>query len=308
MKVLFISVNIYQVNMPTLPLGLACVATATQRAGHDMKLIDLTSPDSRHPVLEKSVGDFQPDVVGISVRNIDDQARPATQFMLDRVKQVVYKCRTLTRAPVVTGGAGYSIYPESALAYLGADMGIRGEGEAAFPALLDCIQHGRNVADVPGVYLPGRGISVKNRFAANLDNLPFPDQGLWLASELAADDVWIPVQTRRGCPMDCSYCSTAAIEGRTRRAHSPDLVIAMIERHVKAGFHKFYFTDNTFNIPSSYAQEICRRIRGSGLEISWMCILYPWDMEEALVSDMAQSGCRDVSLGFDPCGLPIRSE
>ena len=299
MKVLFVSVNTYQVNMPTLPLGLACVAAATQRAGHHVKLIDLTSPESWHAVLEKSVGDFQPDMVGVSVRNIDDQARPATQFLLARVKQVVDKCRTLTRAPVVTGGAGYSIYPESALAYLGADVGIRGEGEAAFPALLDCIQHERNVADVPGVYLPGRRIAVKNSFEANLDNLPFPDERLWLASELAAEDVWIPVQTRRGCPMDCSYCSTAAIEGRARRAHSPASVVDMIERHVKAGFNKFYFTDNTFNIPSAYAGELCKGIRASGLNITWMCILYPWEMEEALVSDMAQAGCREVSLGFE---------
>jgi radical SAM superfamily enzyme YgiQ (UPF0313 family) len=75
--------------------------------------------------------------------------------------------------------------------------------------------------------------------------------------------------------------------------------MAMIERHVKAGFNKFYFTDNTFNIPSSYAKDICSRICGSGLTISWMCILYPWAMKEALVSDMARAGCYEVSLGFE---------
>jgi len=73
----------------------------------------------------------------------------------------------------------------------------------------------------------------------------------------------------------------------------------MIERHVKAGFNKFYFTDNTFNIPSAYAGELCKRILASGINITWMCILYPWEMEEALVSDMAQAGCREVSLGFE---------
>jgi radical SAM superfamily enzyme YgiQ (UPF0313 family) len=299
MKVLFISVNIHQVNMITLPLGLACVATAAQRAGHEVHLIDLTSPDRWHEVLEQAIRDFRPDIMGISVRNIDDQARPATQFLLDEVKEVVKACRMLTKAPVVVGGAGYSIYPESVLAYLGADMGISGEGEIAFPALLDCMRQGRGVSEIPSLYLPGRGISVKHGIAEDLDDIPFPDERLWLAAERDKEDVWIPVQARRGCPMDCSYCSTAAIEGRSRRAHSPGSVIAMIERHAKAGFNKFYFTDNTFNIPSSYAQEICSRICDSGLKISWMCILYPWEMEEALVSDMAQAGCREVSLGFE---------
>lgn len=299
MKVLLISVNIHQVNMLTLPLGLACVAAAAQRAGHEVRLIDLTAPDRWHEALEQAIRNFQPDIIGISVRNIDDQARPATQFLLDAVKAVVKACRMLTEVPVVVGGAGYSIYPESALAYLGADMGISGEGEIAFPALLDCMRQGQGVSEIPGLYLPGRGISVKSRIAENLDDLPLPDERLWLAAELVKKDVWVPVQTRRGCPMDCSYCSTAAIEGRTRRGRSPAAVVAMLERHAETGFNKFYFTDNTFNIPSSYAGELCKRILASGLKIFWMCILYPWEMKESLVSDMAQAGCCEVSLGFE---------
>jgi radical SAM superfamily enzyme YgiQ (UPF0313 family) len=73
----------------------------------------------------------------------------------------------------------------------------------------------------------------------------------------------------------------------------------MLERLAMSGLKKFYFTDNTFNIPSAYAGELCKRILASGINLTWMCILYPWEMEEALVSDMAQAGCREVSLGFE---------
>ncbi|NIR14328.1 MAG: B12-binding domain-containing radical SAM protein, partial [Desulfobacterales bacterium] len=59
---------------------------------------------------------------------------------MEQVKDVVASCRSFSDAPIVLGGAGYSMYPESALEYLGADMGIQGEGEVAFPALLDKIQ------------------------------------------------------------------------------------------------------------------------------------------------------------------------
>jgi radical SAM superfamily enzyme YgiQ (UPF0313 family) len=99
--------------------------------------------------------------------------------------------------------------------------------------------------------------------------------------------------------MNCSYCSTASIEGSVRRKHSPKAVVDAIDRHVQAGFRKFYFTDNTFNIPPSYAAEICHRLLSAGLEISWMCILYPWEMKASLVRDMAKAGCREVSLGFE---------
>jgi radical SAM superfamily enzyme YgiQ (UPF0313 family) len=298
MRVLFISVNT-EINMPTLPLGLACVATATQKAGHQVKLIDLLSQKDSSVVIRESIEVFHPDIIGISVRNIDDQSMVDTQFLLDQVKDVVTVCRDNTEVPIVLGGAGYSMYPESVLAYLEADSGIKGEGERAFPYLLDHIQHLEDLSEIPGLFLPGKRMKIKHQFARDLDVLAFPDERLWLSSELIDQDIWIPLQTRRGCPMGCSYCSTASIEGKIRRKHSPEAVVEMIGRYVKAGFKKFYFTDNTFNIPSSYASEICQRLLTLGTEISWMCILYPWEIEESLVSDMAKAGCREVSLGFE---------
>ena len=286
--------------MPTLPLGLACVATATRRAGHQVKLIDLIEEKDLRGVIRETITTFRPDSIGIAVRNIDDQCMVDTQFLLDQVKEVINCCRSSTDAPIILGGAGYSMYPESALVYLGADMGIKGEGEVVFPELVDRINQGKDVSDLPGLYLPGKRAKTENRYVQELDLLAFPDEQLWHGSDLVnQQDTWIPLQTRRGCPMDCSYCSTARIEGRARRAHTPEAVVEMIARHVKSGFNRFYFTDNTFNIPSSYASEICHRILALKLKLSWMCILYPWGMEEALVRDMAQAGCREVSLGFE---------
>jgi radical SAM superfamily enzyme YgiQ (UPF0313 family) len=298
MKALLIS-STTEINMPTLPLGLACVATATQRAGHQVKLIDLSLQKDSSMVVKKYIEVFHPDVIGVSVRNIDDQNREDTQFLLDQVKDVVADCRKHTEAPIVLGGAGYSIYPESTLAYLKADIGIKGEGEIIFPYLLDVLEKTGDLSGIPGLVLPDMKIKNKPQFAKNLDVLGFPDERVWLSAELIDQDIWIPLQTRRGCPLGCSYCSTASIEGRVRRKHSSEAVIAMVDRHVKAGFRKFYFTDNTFNIPSSYASELCQKLITSKLEISWMCILYPWEIKEPLVRDMARAGCREVSLGFE---------
>ena len=83
--------------------------------------------------VEEAIRSFQPEVIGVSVRNIDDQSMEQGRFLLDQAKEVVRLCRGFSAAPIVIGGAGYSIFPESALEYLGADMGIQGEGEAAFP-------------------------------------------------------------------------------------------------------------------------------------------------------------------------------
>jgi len=129
MKVLLISANTEQINMPTLPLGLACVAAATRKAGHEVAYLDLMAQEDVQEVIKEAMEERSPDVVGISVRNIDDQVMDNPGFLLEQIKEVVGSCRSFSNAPIVLGGAGYSMYPESALEYLGADMGIQGEGE-----------------------------------------------------------------------------------------------------------------------------------------------------------------------------------
>ncbi len=133
MKVLLISANREEINMRAWPLGAACVADAAGRAGHDVHLLDLMHEGDPGPVLRKVVEDLLPDVIGLSVRNIDDQNMADSKFFLNEVKELISLCRNLTNAPIVLGGAGYSIYPASLLEYLGADMGIQGEGEIAIP-------------------------------------------------------------------------------------------------------------------------------------------------------------------------------
>ena len=72
-----------------------------------------------------------------------------------------------------------------------------------------------------------------------------------------------------------------------------------IARHVSAGFKRFYFVDNTFNLPQSYAKELCSSLKAAGLATFWRCILYPGFVDEEMVRLMAESGCVEVSLGFE---------
>jgi radical SAM superfamily enzyme YgiQ (UPF0313 family) len=185
------------------------------------------------------------------------------------------------------------------LSFLGADAGIQGEGEVIFPVLLEKLQQGLKLSEIPGIYFPGRGLQGERLFTKNLDSIPFPDEHLWTVSATSGSDILIPLQTRRGCALGCNYCSTATIEGTALRKRSIDAVADGLSRHAAEGFKRFYFTDNTFNMPPSYALELCRKIIERKLDIYWVCILYPGKIEEELVRAMAQAGCREVSLGFE---------
>ena len=83
-------------------------------------------------------------MIGISVRNIDDQSMAEPGFLLQPVRDTVSLCRAFSDATIVVGGAGFSIFPEAALRYLKADLGVCGEGEVAFTTLLRALERGED--------------------------------------------------------------------------------------------------------------------------------------------------------------------
>jgi len=298
MRVLLVSANTEKIHMPTLPLGLACVASATQKAGYDVAMVDLMVEKDTRSALKEAIEGFSPDIIGISVRNIDDQNMENPIFLLDPIKEIVAGCRSLSGARIVLGGAGYSLFPESALSFLGADLGIQGEGEVVFPELIERMERGASLSGLSGLYVPSHGFQCKRTFTKNLDTLPLPDTDLWpIPSQ--KEKLWMPVQTRRGCPLSCSYCSTEVIEGRVMRRHSPEAIVQWMARWRRAGIRQFYFVDNTFNLPPSYAKKICRNLIDHGLNIRWWSILYPKQVDKELVGLMAEAGCEQVSIGFE---------
>lgn len=306
MKILLIYVVTENINIPVMPLGMACIAASVQNAGHRVKTATM-GPKDVAPVIGAALSGFTPDMIGISVRNIDDQNMKRPVFLLDPVRSAVSCCRDLSNAPIVLGGAGYSIFPESVLRFTGADMGIQGEGETAFPALIDRIGRRAPIQDIPGLWIPGHPPPHSKRIPDRLEAHPIvpADMLKALSTGLEKEDFWLPFQTRRGCPMQCSYCSTPQIEGNFLRKKPVDRVIQELKEYAAAGFRRIFFVDNTFNIPASYAKALCEAIIQAGLKIRWRCILYPWKADPDLIRKMAGAGCAEVSLGFESGNLEM---
>jgi len=301
MKILLISANTEQINMPVLPLGLAYMAAATDSQGHAVKMLNLMMHTDTQKALHVAIDEFNPEIIGISVRNIDDQNMENPRFLLETVKEVVTNCRKYSDTTIVLGGAGYSIFPQATLDFLKADIGIQGEGESAFLTLIERLHDKKDFSEIPGLYLPGQTSRSESEYIKNLTDitLPLPDVHLSLPSTLKDQEIWIPFQSRRGCSLDCSYCSTATIEGQIIRKHDPKKVVEAISRYAEVGLDHFFFVDNTFNLPNSYAKTLCDQLISSKLKITWRCILYPWKVDDELVEKMAKAGCKDVSLGFE---------
>jgi radical SAM superfamily enzyme YgiQ (UPF0313 family) len=299
MRVLLISTNTEEIHMPTWPVGLACVGAAAREAGHEVEMLDLMRMSDWSGPVAKSVSRFSPQAIGMSVRNIDDQNLENPIFLLERVRDVVSQCKRLSNAPIVLGGAGFSIFPMSVLEYLKADMGIQGEGEGAFLKLLEAMEKPGDFSSVPGLWLRPEGLQTSPRFESNLDRFPLPEVQTFAPPAANRDQFLLPVQTRRGCPMNCAYCSTASIEGTAWRHRSASRVVDWLSKWAAEGFRKFYFVDNTFNLPEFYALDLCSHMAEANLGAAWQCILYPHKLNKSLVQVMAKAGCSEVALGFE---------
>ena len=177
--------------MITLPLGLASVAAALDEAGHRVEMIDLmTAPDWRARVDQK-IQELDPELIGVSVRNIDDQNMNSPRLLLDQAGEVVAFCRDRFTGPIVLGGAGFSIFPEAVLEYLGADMGIQGEGERALPELINRLTQKEDLHGTPGLYLPETGSAGPRCFIDNLDDLPWENISSWLEKGDRDQEIWL---------------------------------------------------------------------------------------------------------------------
>jgi len=145
MRVLLVNTNRKADLMTAPPIGLCYVATATRSARHEVRVLDLCFA-GRHAAknLRASISSFAPDVVGLSVRNVDNANMLRPVSYLPGVCELVAEVRRLSAAPVVLGGSGASLMPEAVLRHVGADAVVVSDGEVSFLRLLDALASGKS--------------------------------------------------------------------------------------------------------------------------------------------------------------------
>ena len=301
MRVLLIYTVTENVHIPVLPLGLGCIAAAIESRGHEFSLFNATDDPRALDDLKKRITDFQPQVIGLCARNVDNQDRTNPLFLVEPVKPIVEACKQASHAPVVLGGAGFTMFPDQILKYSGADMGIAGQGEESFCALLERLEQNQSPDDVQGLLTPNKAFDGRLATLKNLDAwpLPSPEKHIIVPGHWDRKTVMVPVQSRRGCALDCSYCSTKNIEGRILHKRSPEKVAANVREFMEKGFTQFFFSDNTFNLPPSYASALCQALEKHAPGAVWRAIVYPNILDDALAHAMAKAGCKEVALGFE---------
>lgn len=286
---------------PAPPIGLSYVATAAREAGHEVHFLDLMWSRDPRADLEKSLRTFRPDVVGISVRNIDNIIAQRTSRQLPEITALIATIRRQSRARIVLGGPAISILGKAALEPLDADFAIVGEGETAFPQLLSAIENNRDCANISGLCYRRNGKIIS---VAPVREEKFGRSGMenWICWRryARAGGTWA-IHTKRGCPLNCLYCNYPLIEGRQLRRRDAGDVADEIERvNAVIGPRTFEFTDSTFNVPESHAIGICEEIIRRKLRVTLSTVsINPIAVSAELFRLMKRAGFRYLVITPD---------
>lgn len=301
-RVLLVSTNRERQPYPVVPNGLACVASALDGVGHDVRFTDLCF--SRDPVAAatRATRDFDPEIIGVSVRNIDNSDAIALRHYTPEARSILHALRsTSPRAKVIAGGAAFGVAPEALFRDLGVDYAVAGDGERASVALVDAIMTGNPVEALPGVVRDRAGTVVFSPPGeeADLDSLPPPALHRWIdLARYQRHGATVPIQTKRGCVYKCVYCTYRNVEGWGYRTRDPELVADEIdELHRKAHVRHFDFVDSTFNSPPGHALQVCEAIAKRKLDIQLDTTNFtPAVAPEELLSSMRAAGFRSLGI------------
>jgi radical SAM superfamily enzyme YgiQ (UPF0313 family) len=294
MKVLLISANTTNTPHSVYPLGLDYVAGALMPR-HEVRILDMNRAAGAE-LLEAALRDGAPEVIGISIRNIDNVDTLAIKSYIPGYEQIIRLVRDRSAAPIVLGGSGFSIFPGELMSLLGADFGVVGEGEAIV-LLLDALEAGADPSALPGIVTKGGPVGAPVPWLGAVTRRTCPDDAQ-LRFYLDRGGI-LNLQTKRGCPFRCLYCTYPHIEGRRLRLVPPDEVAREARELQELGARYLFITDSAFNSDEDHSLAVARAFRRHGLTIPWGAFFAPTRPPEGFYDVLAEAGLTHTEFGTE---------
>jgi radical SAM superfamily enzyme YgiQ (UPF0313 family) len=272
---------------------MATVASVLIHAGHCVHQFDWLVANRDEKLLERAIAAFGPDVVAVSIRNIDPADSLAESDDIQELKgdrNVIALVRRLTSVPVIIGGPAVSILPRPVCKYVGADLAVVGEGEHS---IVDAIKTVLGNRSTPPIW------SAAHKQPCDQDqSSPCFDQSL-VAYYRDRSGI-IGLQSKRGCPYHCCYCGYPKIEGTIVRHRPVEAVVADLER-LKHDFQvdTVFFVDSVFNDPNDYYLKLVEEIAVRNIGIKWAAYMSPHGLTREAVTLCKRAGLYAVELGTD---------
>ena len=279
-------------------MGLAYLAAVLEQAGYKVEILDAPALELTYEKLAGEIERRKPDVVGVTA---------TTAVSPSALKTVRMVRERLPEALTVMGGPHITFLPmETMRAEPSIQVGVVGEGEYTLLELVETWKEGGDLRKVKGIIYRENGdvkFTEPRPLIENLDELPFPARHLLPMDRykvFGKHETLGLIFTSRGCPYNCTFCSSSLIFGKKFRARSPGNVVDEVEQFVEQyKSNHVEFVDDLFIFDKKRVKEICREIKERGLDIVWVCSARVDTVDGEIFKTIRDAGCVMVYLGVE---------
>ena len=280
-----------------LPVSLPSTAGLLRAKGHQVRILDASTPRMKPGAIPHELRQFDPHLVVMAVSTPTYESDVA----------VIEDVAGWTKAHLSAIGVHVTAMPGETLAESRLHSVVRGEPEWTVADLTAALSSGSDLDTVKGlsfrrpdgeiVHNPERG------FDGDLDELPPPAHDL-----VHEEDYFLPILNRpytlivpsRGCPHHCTYCTAPFYYGKRLRQRTPARVVDEIEQIARRGVVKdFTMWSDTFTLDRTFVLHLCRELQARRLGIRWMCNSRVDSIDAEMLAAMRASGCIGISFGIE---------
>lgn len=297
-RLALVSANRHTDPYPVYPIGISCLSSyiSGHMPGIEIRVFDLMTLSSGEYV--EALKEFKPDYTGISLRNVDDVNFYRQESFINHYKNIIRITRENSSSKVIIGGAGFSIYPELLFETLAPDYAIYGEGERSLAELIGALEEKRNPDNISGLVYFRDGRIRRNPRQDHFRD-PVQDFDAGMADYYWKNSGMLNIQTKRGCPYNCIYCTYPVIEGRKVRTLDPDRIVKTLAELQDRGIDYIFFTDSIFNISNSFNVELADKIIDSGVKIRWGGYFNFANLDRPLLEKLKKAGLQHIEFGTE---------
>lgn len=298
-RILLISANRYKEPYPVYPLGLSYLKGYIIKEFPDLEVEIVDCNMFSDSEIADRIVRFSPDLIGLSLRNIDGANSLDVRDFLAQYTDLVALIRQRSTALLVVGGAGFSIFPEYISEKLNPDFSIVGEGELAFVNIIKRLRGGE-IALKDNQYNKSFDCEIIrhgcNGYLNTLEVEFEEDLVAWYWQKSGM----LNLQTKRGCPYNCIYCTYPVIEGRSVRTLNPEKTVDDILRLKKNyGINYVFFTDSVFNMGKDYNLKLASLLIETGADINWGAYFRPSGLDIESMRLFKDSGLTHIEFGTE---------
>ncbi len=280
-------------------LGVLYVATYLKAHGFRAEVLDLGTDQARPCDVAGILATRRPDVVGLSAytenyTNCLEIAREVKSLLPETI--------------VVLGGPMPTFIFADVLSNPAVDFVVQFEGEQT---MLELMRHLQDPASLTVHAIPGLAFrsvdgpvtTTRRPPIADLERLPFVDRDLAMSENYARA---FPVLTSRGCPSNCTFCSSRAFWSRRCRFRSPENVVEELwDLTSRYPVEDFYFVDDTFTVSPRRVHRLCELMGEREIRVPWTCFSRVDTASEDLLAVMRDAGCRKIEFGVESADASV---